>query len=114
MPLEITDPSKTYELVHSSGAIFTMRHWTLAMQEVVDRECLQQDGKGGYTWNVTRERALKIDLCIQNWSEINRDGNPLPCTEETKKALPVGVLIWLVKDIDERAGLRITEAEKKS
>lgn len=114
MALQINDPSKTYELAHSSGAAFIMKHWTLGMQEIVDRECLEQDGKGGYKWNVTRERALKIELCVQDWTGVEKDGSPLPCTEENKKTLPVGVLIWLVKDIDERAGLRITEAEKKS
>lgn len=114
MPLEIKDISKSYELKHSSGAVFTMKHWTLAMQEVVDRECLENDGKGGFKWNITRERMLKIDLCIEDWIEINRDGNPLPCNAETKKQLPVAILIWVVREIDERAGLRITEAEKKS
>lgn len=114
MALQLKDPSKTYELTHSSGAIFTMKHWTLAMQEIVDRECLEQDGKGSYKWNVTKERALKIDLCVQDWSGIEQEGNVFPCTDENKKLLPVGVLIWLVKDVDERAGLRITEAEKKS
>lgn len=114
MPLDIKDVSKNYELRHSSGAVFTMKHWTIAMQEVVDRDCLENDGKGGWKWNITRERAIKIDLCVENWTDVTRDGNPLPCTEETKKQLPVGIMIWILREIDERAGLRITEAEKKS
>ena len=113
MGIEIVDPEKSYELPHASGAKFVMSHWTVAMQEEVDRRCLAMDGKGGYTYDVALDRQLKIDFAVKSWSGVTSNGEEVPCNPENKRKLPVGVQLWLVKDIEERAGLRMTDAEKK-
>ena len=112
--IELVDPSKTYALKHPSGAEFTMRHWTFAMQEEVDRRCIVQDGKGGISYNSTLERQIKIALAVENWSGIAEGGSEVPCTPENKMRLPLGVVFWIVKNVDEVSGIRIPEAEKKS
>ena len=113
MPLELVDPSSTYELTHSSGAAFTMRHWTVAMQEEVDTRCYVQDGKGGFQYLPAIERELKITNALAGWRGVTMNGEAVECTPENRKKLPVGVMLWLVKDIDDRAGLRMTDTEKK-
>lgn len=114
MSLELVDPSKTYDLSHPSGAVFVMKHWTKDMQEEVDAKCLSHDGKGNFNYNVSLEREIKIQLSIHDWRGITFGGEEVPCTPEKKKLLPVGVMIWLVKTIDEKAGIRMPEEEKKS
>ena len=115
MGIELVDPSKTYELAHPSGAKFVMRHWTFAMQEEVDRRCIQQDGKGGVSYDVGLEREIKIQNAVENWSGITApDGSEAPCTPENKKKLPVGIVFWIVKEIDELSGIRMPESEKKN
>ena len=111
--MDITDPSKNYSISHPANATFMMKHFTMAMQEIVDRECLIQEGNG-YRWDITREREIKIEQCLIGWDGINFEGSPLPFSVENSKKLPVGIVIWLVKDIDEKAGVRMAEAEKKS
>lgn len=112
--MELINETKTYELTHSSGAVFVVKDWTVGMQEEVDRRCLVPDGKGGFNFLVSLEREIKITLAVSNWRGITMDGVDAPCTLENKKKLPVGVIYWLVKDIDERAGLRMTEDQKKN
>jgi len=114
MSLELTDPSKSYELVHPSGAIFIMRHWTNAMQEEIDRRCIISDGRGGLSYLSALEREIKIDLACQNWRGVTREGEEVLCNSETKKMLPPGAVLWIVKDVDERAGIRMPDTEKKS
>ncbi len=114
MPLELVDPSKTYELTHPSGAVFVMRHWTVGMQEEVDRKCYIQDGQGSFQFLVSKERELKLELALTGWRGVLQDGQPAPCEAEMKKKLPVGVMLWLVKEVDDRSGLRITPEEKKN
>lgn len=112
--MELLGISQVYTLNHPSGVSFSMRHWTIDMQEKVDRECVVQDGKGGFNYLVSKERELKLDLAIESWSGITINNQDAPCTLENKKKLPVGVILWIIKDIDERAGLRMPESEKKS
>ena len=114
MSLELVDDSKTYELEHPSGAVFILKHWTVGMQEEIDRKCLVQDGKGVFTYNVSLERETKIQLAVHDWRGIVSGGEVSPCTQENKRKLPVGVMLWLIRDIDDRAGLRMPDAEKKS
>ena len=114
MALEIMDPSKETELNHPSGATFRIRYWTNAMQEAVERECVDNTGKNGIQWNVTRDRQMKIDLSLVGWSGITMNGEEIPFNDENKKKLPVGVQFWLFKEIEELAGLRMTDKEKKT
>lgn len=115
MGIQLVDPSKEYELKHPSGASFTMRHWTVALQEIVDQECISLSGNGEYKYNVSREREIKLDNCVTAWSGIeDEDGGQMPCTSENKRKLPVGIVVWIVKEIDTRAGLRFIPEEKKS
>lgn len=115
MPIRIVDPTTEYELKHQSGAVFRMRHWTVAMQEIVDRECISVEANGDYKYNVTRERQIKVDQCVVSWDGVEDDaGSPVPCTPEAKGKLPVGVIVWIVKEVDVRAGLRYVPEEKKS
>ena len=111
--LQLVDPSKEYWLKHPSGAEFLLRHWTVAMQEQTDRECFKiVDDKAQY--DQARERELKLSLALVNWKNIELDGMNVECTDSYKRLLPVGVVFWIIKDIDERAGLRMTDAEKKT
>lgn len=112
--MDIKDPSKEYQVTHPNGAVFTLRHWTLAMQETVDRECLELDEKGGARWNLTKERMIKFSQCLSGWEGITFEGQPLSFSEDNKKLIPVGIIIWIVKNIDENSGVRLPDAEKKS
>lgn len=119
MGIELIDESKTYELKHASGAVFILKNWTFGMQEEVDKRCVEQDGKGGMNYNVGLEREIKIARSVVSWSGIMvPDGTgglqEAPCTPENKKKLPVGIVFWLVKNIDETAGIRMPDTEKKS
>jgi len=114
MSIELVDESAIYELKHQSGAVFFMKHWTFGMQDEVDRACIVQDGKGGFSYEFSKEREIKVRLAIHDWSGINLNGEPTPCTPENKRRLPVGIVLWLVREIDERAGLKMPEQEKKS
>jgi len=114
MSIELIDSSKSYTIDHPSIARFELKHWTIGMQEEVDRQCLVQDGKGGFNYLVARERELKMELALISWSGVTQDGVDVPCNSETKKKLPVGVLLWLVRMIDERSGIRMPEEEKKN
>lgn len=114
MGIELVDESSFFELEHPSGCVFVMRHWTMAMQDQADKDCYVQDGKGGFTYFVAREREFKIDMCLQDWRGISAGGKDSPCTPENKKRLPVGVAMWLIKEIDERSHIRMTEEEKKN
>lgn len=113
MSLELVDGSKNYELSHPSGAKFILRHWTIGMQDETDKRCLyQQDGK--FLYNTALDRELKLDLAVQSWSGVTSEGQEVPCDSENKKKLPVGIALWLIKEIEERAGLRMQLEEKKS
>jgi hypothetical protein len=115
MSIELVDPAKNYELKHPwLGATFIMRHMTPAIQEMIDKECIVQDGKGGFRYDVSRDRDIKTEQCVSGWKGIVSDGQEVECNAENKRKLPVGVIVWLVKEIEERAGLRITAEEKKS
>lgn len=115
MGIQLVDPAKTYELKHPSGAVFVMRHWTFGMQEEVDKRCVVQDGKGKFDYNNSLEREIKINLAVESWSGIAaEDGSEAPCTPEVKRRLPVGVVFWLVKNIDEISLIRMPEEEKKN
>ena|SRR3990167_8323287 len=114
MSLELVDSSKSYTIEHPSGAKFELKHWTNGMQEEVERQCLVQDGKGGFQYLTTREREIKIELALVSWGGVTQDGVDVPCNSETKKKLPVGVTLWIVRMIDDRAGLRMPEEEKKN
>lgn len=114
MPLDILDPSKETTLEHPSGARFVVRYWTNAMQEAVEKACAESDGKGGFSWNIARDRQMKIDLSLVGWSGVTMSGEELPFSEENKKKFPVGVQFWLFKEIEELAGLRMTDKEKKT
>ena len=113
MTIELTDPSKRYEMKHPSGAAFVMRHWTNGMQDDLERRYLAL-GEAMKTVNaIALEREVKLELALEGWSGVTSDGQEVPCTPENKKMLPVGVILWIVQEIDERAGLRLTLAEKK-
>lgn len=115
MPLELNDPSKTFEIAHASGAVFTLRHWTVAMQEEVERRCIViKDGGRDMQYLTGLDRELKIDLSVVGWYGITLDGSEAECNSENKKRLPVGATLWLQKEIEERAGLRMTQDEKKN
>lgn len=118
MSLEIHDQTKEYE-IEMSGATFTLRHWTVDDQEVVDRECIVEDGKDAsglpkFKWNQSRDREIKFERCILGWAGIVMNGQEFIFSPENKKKLPVGIKILLVKEIEERAGLRMTAQEKKT
>lgn len=116
MPLELVDFDKTYEVEYpaAKGVFFTLRHWTNGMQDSVDRACLVNEiGKAAY-YDIAKEREMKLAATLVHWKGIVVNGEEVPCTPENMKKLPVGVTLWLQKEIEERAGLRITEAEKKS
>lgn len=113
MSLEIHDPTKEFS-VNIGDAEFVVRHWTTDDQEVVDRECLVDEGNGKFKWNQSLDRSLKINRCVLGWSGITMSGEDFPFTEENKKKLPVGIKILIVKEIEERAGLRMTAKEKKT
>ena len=83
------------------------------MQEQTDRECFKVvDGQAQY--DQARERDLKLSLAMVNWKGVDFNGNSAECTDVNKRLLPVGVMFWIVKDIDERAGLRMPDSEKKT
>lgn len=109
----IDDGSRFYELKHASGATFRMSQWTLGMQEEVDRSCMTQDGKGGFAWDSVKERELKLKLAVVGWNGVKLNGEEAECTLENKMKLPPGVIFWLIRDVDERAGFRMTDTEKK-
>lgn len=114
MAIELVDFDKTYELEHPAGAKFTVRHWTNGMQDDVDRACIIPKGSNEFSYDIAKEREMKIELSVTAWQGIISNGQEVPCTSENKKMLPVGVTLWLQKMIDERAGLRITPEEKKN
>lgn len=115
MNIELIDPSKNYEIKHPwAEATFVMRHMTTAIQDIIDRECIVPDGKGSFRYDINRDREIKVEQCVVDWKGISSDGQEVECNAENKKKLPVGVIIWLVREIEERAGLRITPEEKKS
>ena len=111
--MQLVDPAKTYELSHPSGAVFIMNYWTMSMQEIVDKECVVKNDKNELDYLIARERDIKINLAVRDWKGVEFSGVAVECTSENKRLLPVGVLFWLVKDIDERAGFRMTDTEKK-
>lgn len=117
MNIELVDPAKNYEVKHPwMDAVFTMRHMTPAIQEMIDKECIVPDSnsKNGFRYDVARDREIKTEQCVVGWKGIVSDGQEVECNAENKKKLPVGVIVWLVKEIEERAGLRITAEEKKT
>lgn len=113
MSLQLVDPSKEYWLDHASGARFLMRHWTVAMQELTDKECFSIVNEQA-SYNQSREREMKLSLAVVGWEGVEFGEGTAPCTDENKKLLPVGVVFWLIQDIDERAGLRMKATEKKT
>lgn len=118
MPINLLPPdapSARYELTHPTGAAFTMAEWTMGMQEEIDKHCFQLDpGTGKYRWNVAKEREIKLSLAVVDWKGVMMDGVDAPCTIENKMRLPVGVIFWLINEIDERSGLRMTPEQKKT
>ena len=116
MGIELIDESKTYEEKYMDGVIFILRHWTLSMQEETDRRCVIIDSKQGKVANydISLERELKLKNSLVDWKGVSLNGKEVPCTIENRKKLPVGIMLWIVQKIDERAGLRITEDEKKN
>ncbi len=115
MPIELVDFEKTYEAEHPAGVTFTLKHWTNGMQDAVDRACLTHDKeKNAYGYDIAKERGLKLELALVAWKGVHVDGQEVPCTPENIKKLPVGITLWIQKEIEERAGLRITETEKKN
>lgn len=115
MGIKIQDPNTTYELAHPSSAMFVMGHWTCAMQDEADKQCLSVDAKGNISFDISKDREIKVRLSVRDWRGVeSEDGTAVACTEENKRKLPPGVLLWLVREIDERAGLRIREEEKKN
>lgn len=114
MLIDLVDPSRTYELAHPSGAVFTLRHWTVAMQDSIDKSCLKYDADGRITYDVPLEREMKIDLALTAWRGVGMNDGEMPCVPENKKKLPFGVVLWLIRDIEERAGIRMPAEEKKS
>ena len=111
--MDLIDDSENYTLKHTSGAEFKMAHWSVGMQDQVDRECYVQDGKGGFKYLLDKERSMKVDLTVKDWKGVLFGGVEAPCTPENKRRLPVGVTLWIVREVDERAGLRMTGEEKK-
>ena len=112
--LELASEESRYELSHPSGATFVMSHWMLWMQDEVDKQCIEPDGKGGFAYSVSEERRLKILHAVKDWRGVSQNGQEVPCTPENKRKLPVGVVLWLVQEIDGRAGLRMSTQEKKT
>lgn len=112
--IELVNEDDQYEITHTSGAKFTLRHWTRGMQDEVDARCLKTDGKGGYSFDVPLEREIKIEKCLADWEGVISKGEAVPCTSENKKKLPVGVFLWIIQQIDERAGIRMSGEEKKN
>ena len=113
MPIDLIDENYTYDFTHPSGAVFKLKHWTVGMQEEVDRTCVIPDGKGGFSYLASKERELKLKLALVGWNGVNIQGQEAPCTEENKARLPVGVIFSIIREIDEKAGFRITDTEKK-
>lgn len=115
MPVELVDFDKTYDVSHPAGVTFTLRHWTNGMQDQVDRACLTQDKeKNSYGYDIAKEREMKLSLALVSWKGVQVSGEEVPCIPENMKKLPVGITLWIQKEIEERAGLRITEGEKKN
>lgn len=111
--MELIDSSKTYEF-KSGDAVFVLKHWTLAMQDEVDKATLIVDQKGQITFNAPLEREMKINLALHNWHGVTVNGEVVECTSENKKKIPVGIAASIVREIEEKAGLRITPEEKKN
>lgn len=109
--ISLIDPSKNYKLDHPLGVSFEVRNWTVAMQDEVDRRCIKVTRDGSVSYDTALERELRIDLSIVGWSGIENDP---ACTSEAKRLLPVGVIVWLQREIEDRAGLRISLEEKKN
>ena len=115
MGIELIDYSQTYEIKHSTGAVFTVRHWTCAMQDEVNRCCLSIDQESKTAkFDHTLEREMLIEMSVVGWSGITVNSQEVPCDSENKKKLPMAVAIWLQSQIEERAGLRFTPEEKKN
>lgn len=112
--IDLVDDSETYKISHPKGVIFTLRHWIRGKQDEVDQTCIIRDANGNFGYNVAREREIKLDYCLVDWDGITSKGEPIPCNSENKRKLPVGVFLWLIQEIDERAGLRMRDEEKKS
>lgn len=114
MAIELIDFEKTFDVSHPAGAVFTLRHWTNGMQDAVDRACLIQEPGKPASYDIAKERQMKLELSLVSWQGIVIGTEEAPCNKDNVKKLPVGVTLWLQKEIEERAGLRITETEKKS
>lgn len=114
MSIEVVDRSKTYEVSHPLGAKFTFKHWDVDMQEETDKRCMVVENGVVTGYKLGVEREMKVELAVVGWAGITENGQEIPCTPENKRKLPIGVTLWLVREIDERAGLRMTEQEKKS
>lgn len=110
--LNLIDPNETFTLTHPSGAVFTVKHWLVGMQDQADEACLIKVG-GETRYDTVKFRKMMIDLCVVGWTGIQSKGVEVPCTSENKDLLPVGVLMWIQKEIEEAAGLRMSAEEKK-
>lgn len=113
--IELNDPSKNFEVTHPSGAVFVLKHWTMGMQEEVEKRCvvIGEDAKN-VQYLTALDRQLKIEFSLVGWRGVTVDGREVEFSPERAKQLPMGVLFWLQKTIEERAGLRIGDSEKKN
>ena len=116
MGIELIDHSKTFELTYPGGAVFTCRHWTNAMDDEVRRACLVvgDPASGKFSYNSVLEREMMIDMSVVSWTGVFLDGAEAPCDSQHKKMLPTGTAIWLQRELEELAGLRMTQEEKKN
>lgn len=113
MSLELIKPEETFEVSHSSGAVFICRHWTNAMQDSVDQACVKiENGKPVY--NASLARAMLLELSVVGWRGVTSGGQEVPCSPENVKNIPFGAMIWLQTEIETKAGLRVLPEEKKS
>ncbi len=112
--IELIDENETYVLEHPSGSKFTFRYWTRGMQDEVDTRCLVSEGGGKFRFNVPLERELKVHHCLVGWEGVSFKGEIAPCNDENKKKLPLSIFLWIIEKIDERAGVRLPEEEKKN
>ena len=59
-------------------------------------------------------QRLKLKYGIADWKNITDDSNnAVPCNDENKEKLPMGVAIWLVNEIDKLNGLNVVIKEEE-
>ena len=127
MPLKLVGAGDIYEikypisgLLEADWPVFVMRKLTIGQIADINDQSIRTDGSGKDAKIVFRSGTasrLKIEAAIVDWRNIvDEKGNPAPCNNSTKSALPAELQGFLESSIDETNRLLggVTEEERKN